>query len=178
MEPTQAKRVIKANRSRVKKTGRWLKYKYLMLLRAKGGPSKVAKGFSIGLAIEMFTLPTFGTAALLIIPLVYMLRASLPGALIGFLLGKLVYPLFFFLNKKVGKAIVPEHFADYIHFLPNWLEKFIKGAVDLIVGGMVVGTILGILAYFPIKWMLEYYTHRRKEKRKRRKAQLMVPHIP
>lgn len=158
----------------MKKTGRWFKYKYLLLLRAKGGAGIVARGFSVGLAIEMFTLPTFGTAALLIIPLVYLLRASLPGALIGFLFGKLVYPLFFFLNKKVGSLVVPKNFGDYIHFLPNWLEKFIKGAVDLIVGGMIVGAALGIVAYFPIKWLLEWYAAKRKEKRKRRKAQLVV----
>ena len=40
------------------KSKRWLKFKYLFLFRAKGGTAMAAKGFSIGLAIEMFTLPT------------------------------------------------------------------------------------------------------------------------
>jgi hypothetical protein len=43
---------------------------------------------------------------------------------------------------------------------------------------MVVGAVLGILSYFPIKWMLEYYTHKRKEKRKLRKAQLVSGEQP
>jgi len=162
-------------RVRMAGTRRWVKYKYLMLLRAKGGPAKVAKGFSIGLWAEMFTLPTAGLAALLILPVVYVMRASLPGALIGFLFGKIIYIPMSFINMKVGKMLVPKHFGDYLHFLPDKIEKIVRGAFQLIVGGMVVGVVLGIVAYFPLKWLLEAFASRRKERRKRRKAQLMTP---
>ncbi|WP_409344896.1 DUF2062 domain-containing protein [Paenibacillus sp. MBLB4367] len=159
---------------RIAGTRRWFKFKYLMLLRAKGGPAKVAKGFSIGLWAEMFTLPTAGLAALLILPVVYLMRASLPGALIGFLFGKIIYIPMSFLNMKVGKWLVPKHFGDYLYFLPDKVEKIVKGAFQLIVGGMVVGAVLGVVAYFPLKWLLEAFTARRKERRKRRKAQLVT----
>jgi len=150
------------------KIKRWFKLKYLSLLyRAKGGPEKVAKGFSIGLAIEMFTLPTFGLAAILILPLVFFLRASLSGALIGFLFGKLIYPLFFFLNKKIGHTFLPKHFASDIHFQAHWLEKIVRIEIYLVVGGMIVGAALGLLTYFPIKMLLEFYAAKRKEKRRK-----------
>lgn len=154
-------------RTRTLRFGRYFRHKYVMLLRAKGGASKVAKGFSIGLAIEMFTLPTFGLAALLILPAVYAMRASLAGALLGFVFGKVIYIPMAFLNKFVGKLIVPSGFAGYLHFLPDWLEKVLKGAIDLIVGGIVNGTALGILVYFPLKWLLESVAARRRAKRKK-----------
>jgi uncharacterized protein (DUF2062 family) len=151
---------------------RWFKLKYVLLLRAKGGPANVAKGFSIGLFIEMFTLPTFGLAFVLILPLVYFTRASLPGALVGFLFGKIIYLPFAFLNKRIGHLILPKHFAHKIHFHPQWLSDIVKSGLDLIIGGVIMGTLLGLIAYFPVRWLLEVYASRRKEKRKRRKAVL------
>lgn len=172
-------RAQKRNSSKLRfdwnKTKRWFKYKYLLLLRAKGGPSMVARGFSIGLAVEMFTLPTGGLAFLLIFPLIYLFRANLPGALIGFVFGKIIYIPFAFLNKQVGETLVPKPFKHYlIHHLPHLLSNIIRGSLDLIIGGMVVGAILGILAYFPIMLLLKFHTNRRKEKRKNRKTQLAI----
>ncbi|QGQ95260.1 DUF2062 domain-containing protein [Paenibacillus psychroresistens] len=159
-------------KSRVQGITRWFRLKYNHLLRAKGGPSIVAKGFSIGLFIEMFTFPTFGLAAVLILPLVYFTRASLSGALVGFLFGKIIYLPFFFLIKKMGHWLLPSHFAHHIHFHPAWLSNIVKDGVYLILGGIIMGAILGLIAYFPVRWILEVYAARRKEKRKRRKAVL------
>jgi uncharacterized protein len=150
----------------------WFKLKYILLLRAKGGPAIVAKGFSIGLFIEMFTLPTFGLAAVLILPLVYIMRASLPGALIGFVFGKIIYLPVAFLNKKIGHLVLPRHMVHKIHFYPQWLSDIVKNGIYLIAGGIIVGLILGVLFYFPVKWILEIYAARRKEKRRKRKAHL------
>jgi uncharacterized protein (DUF2062 family) len=158
------------------KTKRWFKYKYLLLLRAKGGPSMVARGFSIGLAVEMFTLPTGGLAFLLIFPLIYLFRANFGGALIGFVFGKVIYIPFAFLNKHVGEFLIPKSTKHYlIHHLPNLLSNIIRGSLDLILGGMVVGAVLGVIVYFPIMFLLRYHADRRKEKRKKRRDQL-VPH--
>lgn len=151
---------------------RWLKYKYLLLLRAKGGSAIVARGFAIGLAIEMFTLPTGGLAFFLIFPLVYLFRASLAGALLGFVFGKIIYIPMAFLNNKVGSLIVPRLHHQDIPFLPHWIERLLFMNLRLIVGGMIVGTILGIVLYFPLKWMLDMYTVRRKERRRQRQHQL------
>jgi uncharacterized protein (DUF2062 family) len=154
---------------------RWFKYKYLQLLRAKGGPSMVARGFSVGLMVEMFTLPTGGLAFLLIFPLIYLFRGNLAGALIGFVFGKIIYIPFAFLNKHVGEVILPKGLKHYlIHHLPEWLSGIIRGSLDLIAGGMVVGAILAIIVYFPVMLLLRFHANRRKEKRKIRKAQLVA----
>lgn len=144
----------------------------MQLLRAKGGPHIVALGFSIGLAIEMFTLPTVGLAFLLIFPLVYLFRASLASALLGFLFGKIIYPLMWFINKKVGSWVLPTRHSKraLLHFLPDWLAHILKQGLDLIVGGMIVGAVLGLIIYFPLRFLLKYTTERRKERRRLRKA--------
>jgi uncharacterized protein (DUF2062 family) len=155
------------------KAKRWFKYKYLQLLRAKGGPAMVARGFSIGLFVEMFTLPTGGLAFLLIFPLIYLFRANLAGALIGFVFGKIIYIPFAFLNQQVGEMLVSKHFKLYlIHHLPHLLSNILRRGLDLIVGGMVVGAVLGLIVYFPIRFLLQYHANRRKEKRRLRHAQV------
>ncbi|HEX7057090.1 MAG TPA: DUF2062 domain-containing protein [Bacilli bacterium] len=158
----------------LKRIKKWFKYKYLLLLRAKGGPSKVAKGFSIGLFIEMFTLPTIGIAFFLIFPLVYFFRASFAGALIGFVFGKVIYTAVFLLNKRVGGLVVSRAVEMRLHeMLPDWLGKVFVFNLKLIVGGIIDGAIMGIIVYFPVRLLLEVYARRRTEKRKlRKKARL------
>lgn len=153
---------------------RWFKYKYLQLSRAKGGAAKVAAGFSIGLAVEMFTLPTLGLAFFLIFPLVYMFRASLAGALIGFVFGKVIYIPVAFLNAKVGGFILPPRFNEWISVLPHWLEKMLALNAKLIVGGIVNGTLIAVLLYFPLKQLLQLYTAKRTERRRLRREQLVL----
>ncbi|CAG7632830.1 DUF2062 domain-containing protein [Paenibacillus allorhizosphaerae] len=158
---------------------RWFKYKYLLLTRAKGGPGMVALGFSIGLAIEMFTLPTAGLAFFLIFPLVYLFRASMAAALLGFVFGKVIYIPMSFLNRKVGAMVLPKGTRWHLlQLLPDWLDTFIRFNLKLIVGGAIDGVILGLIVYFPIRWLLEWYHNKRKEKRRKRKEQLMLSSNP
>jgi len=154
---------------------RWFKYKFLQLQRARNGSSIVARGFSIGLAIEMFTLPTFGLAFFLIFPLVYIMRASLAGALIGFVFGKVIYIPMSFLNKMVGKQVLPRETRHYLlNHMPGWLADTLRFSLEYIVGGIIVGAVLGLLAYFPVMLMLRFAQNKRKERRRRRKAELQV----
>lgn len=149
---------------------RWLRYKYIGLIRAKGGASMVAMGFAIGLAVEMFTLPTFGFAFLLIFPLVYVLKGNLPAALIGFVFGKVIYIPMAFLNAMVGKWVLPEHFTVHIPFLYEWVNRALTTSLKLIVGGMINGTLLGAILFFPIRASLNAFKNKRKEKRKLRRG--------
>ncbi|MFK7693580.1 DUF2062 domain-containing protein [Paenibacillus sp. HJGM_3] len=162
---------MKVSRPTLTGIRRWIKLKYLLLFRAKGGAAKVALGFAIGLAVEMFTLPTFGLAFFLIFPLAYLFRASLAAALIGFVFGKVIYIPMALINNKVGGWLVPDHFRDWIQFLPHWLKRMLYMNIKLIVGGIVNGALLGTLFYFPLKKLLEYYTEKRTEKRRLRRAQ-------
>lgn len=151
---------------RLEQLRRWLKYKYMMLIRAKGGASIVAMGFAIGLAIEMFTLPTLGIAFILIFPLCYLLRGNLPAALIGFVVGKVIYIPMMYPNSKVGGWILPDHLSFHLPVVPEWFNHLLLTNLKLIVGGMVDGAILGMICYYPIKYSLNTFKAKRKEKRK------------
>ncbi|WP_373229019.1 DUF2062 domain-containing protein [Cohnella sp.] len=151
---------------------RWLKYKQMMLIRAKGGASIVAMGFAIGLAIEMFTLPTLGFAFVLIFPLCYLLRGNIPAALIGFVVGKVIYIPMMYPNSKVGGWILPNDLSFHLPVVPEWFNHLLLTNLKLIVGGMVDGAILGFLLYFPIKYSINAYKAKRKDKKKINRARV------
>jgi uncharacterized protein (DUF2062 family) len=151
---------------------RWLRYKYIGLIRAKGGASMVAMGFAIGLAIEMFTFPTFGFAFLLIFPLVFLLKGNFPAALIGFVFGKIIYIPMAFLNAIVGGWVLPRHFTVHIPFLYEWVNHALTTSLKLIVGGIINGALLGAVFYFPIRMSLEAFKNKRREKRKLQRGRL------
>ncbi|MBW7457642.1 DUF2062 domain-containing protein [Paenibacillus sepulcri] len=151
---------------------RWLKLKYTQLLRAPGGPSFVALGFSIGMAVEMFTLPTYGLAFFLIFPLIYWLRASFAGALIGFVVGKIIFIPVAFINTLVGGWVLPRHISINIDFLPQWINHALLTNLKLIVGGVIDGIILGAIFYFPVRLALQFFANKRREKRKLKRVQL------
>ncbi|MFC5402802.1 DUF2062 domain-containing protein [Cohnella soli] len=159
-------------KQRLTRVGRWLKYKYKMLLREKGGASIVAMGFAIGIAIEMFTLPTLGFAFVLIFPLCYLLRGNLPAALIGFVFGKIIYIPMMYPNSIMGGWILPSHFSIHIPVVPEWINRLLYTNLKLIVGGIVDGILLGLLCYFPIRYSLNAYKAKRREKRKANKAKM------
>jgi uncharacterized protein (DUF2062 family) len=152
---------------RLRTTWRWLKYKYLLLMRAEGGASMVAMGFAIGMAVEMFTLPTFGLAFFLIFPLVKLLRGNLPAALIGFVFGKLIYILMSFPNAKVGSWILPNHIHLFSH---DWANRLLLKDLRLTVGGIIVGALLGVICYYPVKISINAFKAKRKEKRRVNRA--------
>ncbi|WP_219835952.1 DUF2062 domain-containing protein [Paenibacillus sp. R14(2021)] len=151
---------------------RWLKFKYTQLMRAPGGPSIVALGFAIGITVEMFTLPTYGLAFFLIFPLIYWFRASLAGALVGFVFGKIIFIPVAFINSMVGGLVLPEHMTIRVPLVPEWINHILLVNLKLIVGGIIDGIILGFLLYFPVKLSIQYMADKRKEKRKQRRIAL------
>lgn len=157
---------------RIRLLPRWLKFKYMLLIRAKGGASMVAMGFAIGLAIEMFTLPTLGFAFLLIFPLVYLLRGNLPAALVGFVLGKLIYIPMMIPNTIVGGWVLPNHISFHLSFVPQWVNDLLLTNLKLIVGGMIDGVLLGVLFYFPIRYSINAFKEKRRVRRRQRRARM------
>ncbi|GGD74639.1 hypothetical protein GCM10010911_35680 [Paenibacillus nasutitermitis] len=132
----------------------------------------MALGFSIGMAVEMFTLPTYGLAFFLIFPLIYWLRASFAGALIGFVVGKIIFIPVAFVNNMVGGWVLPNRIRVDIQFLPQWLNHALLMNLKLIVGGIIDGIVLGLIFYFPVKLALAYFAHKRREKRKLKRVHL------
>ncbi|MFC3798522.1 MULTISPECIES: DUF2062 domain-containing protein [unclassified Cohnella] len=154
---------------RLRKFIRYLKLQYVKLLRAKGGAYSIAMGFAIGLFVEMFNLPTYGTSFVLIFPLIYLLRGNLPSALVGFVFGKLIYIPMSVLNKMVADAVMPAHFAVNFSFLPAKVNHFLLFNLKMIVGGMIDGLALGVLFFFPIWYSVQAFKRKRREKRRARK---------
>ncbi|KQL43840.1 hypothetical protein AN963_20420 [Brevibacillus choshinensis] len=153
-----------------KKIYRKLKYEYYKLIRMKGAPSFVARGFSIGIFVEFITLPTFGLAFLLLFPLLKFFRASIPAGLIAFVIGKLVLPVFMVINYKIGYAIVGKPLNEHLVHggeMPPW-EKWLLWMKDTglayFTGSAVMGFVVAISSYFIVHAALQLY--RRKKMRR------------
>ncbi|WNC13190.1 DUF2062 domain-containing protein [Brevibacillus brevis] len=149
-----------------KKIYRKLKFEYYKLIRMKGAPSFVARGFSVGIFVEFITLPTFGLAFLLLFPLIKLFRASLPAGLIAFVIGKLILPVFMVINYKIGYAIVGRPLNEHtvLGHMPPW-EKWLMWMKDkgfaYLTGSAVVGLIVAIVGYFLVYAALQLYRRRR-----------------
>lgn len=152
-----------------KKIYRKLKYEYYKLIRMKGAPSFVARGFSVGLFVEFITLPTFGLAFLLLFPLMKVFRGSLPAGLIAFVIGKLVLPVFMVINYKIGYAIVGKPLNEHLvqGDMPPWEEWLLwmkEKGLAYFTGSAVVGFVAAIASYFLVHAALQLY--RRKKMRR------------
>ncbi|MBB6633752.1 DUF2062 domain-containing protein [Cohnella thailandensis] len=153
-----------------RKLQRYVKFQYYKLLRAKGGAAVIAMGFAVGLFVEMFNLPTYGTSFLLIFPLNFVLRGSLAAALVGFVFGKLIYVPMSFLNTYVASSVLPDDFSVQLSFLPGWINHALLLNLKLIVGGVIDGAALAFLLYFPIRYSVNAFKRKRKENRRLRRA--------
>ncbi|RNB82456.1 DUF2062 domain-containing protein [Brevibacillus nitrificans] len=152
-----------------KKIYRKLKFEYYKLIRMKGAPSFVARGFSVGIFVEFITLPTFGLAFLLLFPLIKIFRASLPAGLIAFVIGKLVLPVFMVLNYNLGYAIVGKPMNEHLAHGPmppweKWLLWMKEKGLAYFTGSAVMGFVVAIASYFLVYAALQLY--RRKKMRR------------
>lgn len=151
-----------------RKMYRKLKMEYYKLLRMKGAPAFVARGFSIGMFIEFITLPTFGLAFLLLFPLTRYFRASLPASLIAFVIGKLILPIFMIVNYNIGYVLIakPLH-GDIIQYSQPWMQwiSWMKEkGLAYFTGSAVMGSIMAVVSYFLVITILTLY--RRKKVRR------------
>ncbi|BFH39456.1 hypothetical protein J6TS7_44010 [Paenibacillus dendritiformis] len=147
-----------------------MKCQFLKLIRTRGAAAQVARGFCIGLALEMFTLPAAGPAFFLIFPLAYLMRGRLAAALIGFAFGKLIYIPIAVVNERVGHWILPLHWSVHAAALPDWLNRLLTININLIVGGMIDGVLLALLLYIPMKQILLVMQVRRRQKPRHRQG--------
>ncbi|MED1822580.1 DUF2062 domain-containing protein [Brevibacillus agri] len=147
---------------------RKLKLEYYKLIRMKGAPSFVARGFSVGIFVEFITLPTFGLAFLLLFPLIRLFRASLPAGLIAFVIGKLVLPIFMVINYNIGYALVGkplQHPTDpHQAAWREWLVWMQDKGLAYFTGSAVMGLFVAFASYFLVHGALQLY--RRKKGRR------------
>lgn len=150
-----------------KKTYRKLKFQYYKVLRMKGAPAFVARGFSLGIFIEFITLPTFGLAFLLLFPLCKLFRASLPAALVAFVIGKLILPLFILFNYNIGYVLIGKPLqGQLIHHEPGmqWLVWVKEKGLVYFTGSAIMGLIVAFASYILVLTGLQLY--RRKKLRR------------
>jgi uncharacterized protein (DUF2062 family) len=148
---------------------RRIRLEYLKLLRTKGAPSIVAKGFALGVFLEFITLPTLGIAFFLLYPLNLLFRGSLPAALIGYLMGKVILPVFLYINYTLGNRLIgggkQAASSPHWHDLTTWHTWKEKG-LAFFVGSAIVGAVVAVVGYVLVYWALISY-RRRKERRNR-----------
>lgn len=144
-----------------KKLYRRIKYEYYKLIRMKGAPSFVALGFAVGIFVEFITLPTFGIAFLLLFPLVKAFRCSMPAAVIGFVMGKLVLPLFLVLNYRLGYLIIGHPalsgFSAPDQAWQEWLIWIEEKGLAYFTGSAIMGVVVAIASYLLVMIALQLY---------------------
>lgn len=136
---------------------RRLKYNLIKFLRLKGAPVKIALGFAVGAVINFY--PTFGFG----VPLAGLTAAaffsSIPAGILGDLIFKPFFPLFFYLNLVTGfwlwsgktysifyiKKILRHHHLAEIGSLG---KVFFFGAI---INSLILGTILYTFVYFVVE---------------------------
>jgi len=144
---------------------RRLRLEYLKLLRTPGAPSKVARGFSVGLFVEFITLPTLGAAFILLFPLSYLFRGSVPASLIGFVFGKVILPPFLLLNFNLGRLLLGQRTAETV--TGGFTFSFVKAHwLAFLLGSTVTGIVVAAVGFIAVYWLLT--TYRRNRLRRRR----------
>ena len=129
----------------------------------KGDPTYVAKGMAIGVFIGI--TPTIPLHTVLAVVLAFMFRASKPAAIIGvWVANPLTIPFFYIASYQIGTCLYkistpfnPEHIK--IHQL---LELGLEITIAMMIGGIVIGIPLGIIAY-GITWKVFRSIRARKE---------------
>jgi uncharacterized protein len=86
------------------KITRSIKYNLIRLFRLKSSPHQVALGFTTGLIPSWF--PTFGLGPILSVGLAKLVRANTVSAIVGGVIGTLIWPLLFLINYKVGSSLL------------------------------------------------------------------------
>lgn len=145
---------------------RRIRLEYLKLLRTKGAPSIVAKGFALGVFLEFITLPTLGIAFFLLYPLNLLFRGSLPAALIGYLLGKVILPVFLYVNYALGNHLIGGKHAvgsPNWHDFTSWHTWKEKG-LAFFVGSAIMGAVVAVVGYVLVYWALVSYRRRREHR--------------
>jgi uncharacterized protein (DUF2062 family) len=144
-----------------RKIYRKLKYEYYKLIRMKGAPSFIARGFSVGMFIEFITLPTFGAAFLLLFPMTRLFRCSFPASLIGFVIGKIILPIFMLPNLKVGNMLLGKKPPMEGGGQEGLLHLIKQNGIAYFTGSAVLGVVVAIGSYFVVYAALQWYRKKR-----------------
>ncbi len=138
--------------------GRALRYRLKRLLRVGGSPHAVAAGAAAGM-FAAFS-PFLGFHYIIAALLAFVFGGSiLASAAVTTLANPLTLPLFWAASYEIGSLFMPSH----THFsAAAILEQHSWAAIEpflapLFVGSVLVGTVLGVGIYFPVRALVANY---------------------
>jgi hypothetical protein len=154
-------------------------YHIIRLCRIRAASEQVARGFSIGLIPHFF--PTFGLGALIS---AFLARACGGNGVAGLISGALfapLWPIFFYINMKVGGWMLQSH--DSVRDLDDVVGAKAQALVwgrDFTVGAVACGAVACTATYLILVAIYErvrprLLMHFRRQARTRRKTRRLVP---
>jgi hypothetical protein len=124
-----------------------------MLVRMRqleGNPHYLAMGMAVGIFVAITPIIPFQT--IVAIALAFLVRGSKSAAVLGtWLSNPLTIPLVYFLNYKLGCLLLGyQAVSDHIAFdsFSQLMELGLEVTLAMMVGGVVIGAVLGLIAYF------------------------------
>lgn len=146
---------------------RFLKLIYLKFFRIHDTPQRIALGAGIGVFLGLIP----GTGPIAAIFIAFILRVNRLAALLGSLLTNTwLSILTFFLSIKIGSSIIK---TDWQVALDNWRELLrsfriitlfklatLKIVLPVIIGYLVVGLCLGLIAYLVTLFIITRVRHK------------------
>jgi uncharacterized protein (DUF2062 family) len=158
--------------------GKWLAYYWRRILRVRATPHEVALGCAAG--VFAACTPFLGFQMALAGALAFLLRVSIPAALIGTFVGNpLSWPAIWSASYIAGvwvlghdPAYAAEHFAQSANALSATLMAGTPVALDaavdnlspivepMVVGGLLVGLIAAAFSYYPTRRAVRVFQKR------------------
>jgi len=158
-------------RKKSNKILRFLKLIYIKFFRINDTPQKIALGVGIGVFLGIMP----GTGPIAAVFMALALRVNRAAALLGSLLTNTwLSILTFFLSIKLGSAIMGLHWQDvhrdWVQFLKNlkvitlFKVATLKIVLPVIIGYLVVGFCLGLIAYLVTLSIITQIRHENKNR--------------
>jgi uncharacterized protein len=145
----------------MKKINLWRKAKlfFLKLARDRASVHEIALGAGIGTFISVF--PTFGFGTLLVLLLYRFLKFNLVAALaMSVISNPFTSPFFMVLSFKVGSLILNTNVQFSIK---TWKDNLSETGIIILWGSLLVSGVMGLLAYFITKFIVEKYRNKHKK---------------
>lgn len=152
----------------IRKALRWMKYKFLKIMRLKDGSDKIAKGVALGVAFNF--LPTFGLGIFCALITAGLIGTNKMAAGLSCILIKFGIPLFYILNLAVGHLVLGEGFVaddgSKISMLHMQLSDLKNLGMPFLVGSIVNAVWTAILSYYLVLNATDRYKNSRLRKAK------------
>jgi uncharacterized protein len=142
----------------MKKINLWRRAKlfFLKLARDRASVHEIALGAGIGTFISVF--PTFGFGTLLVLLLYRFLKFNLVAALaMSVISNPFTSPFFMVLSFKVGSLILNTNVQFSIK---TWKDNLSETGIIILWGSLLVSGVMGLLAYFITKFIVEKYRNK------------------